>query len=57
MAPVQIIVESEVAISRRCARVLVYEGEQLIAEVRAKIEMEQGADGRYYSCIKLKKTK
>lgn len=37
------------------ARVLVYDDEKLITEVHAHVEKEQGADGGYYSVVKLKK--
>ena len=48
---VRVETESEVATSRRPARVLVYENEQLVAEIIATIELKQGADGGYYNCI------
>lgn len=51
---VRVEVESEAGTSRRPARVLVYKGTLLVAEVTAKIEMKQGADGGYYPCVTLK---
>ncbi|GEM_PF-5141760 len=37
------------------ARVCVYKDDMLVAEVHAKIDQEQGADGGYYGVVKLKK--
>ena len=54
MKQVRVQIYSEVATSRRPARVCVYEGEELIAEVEANIEPKQGADGGYYDCVVLK---
>lgn len=51
---VRIELKSEATISRDPARVFVYIGNQLVAEVRAHIEQEQGADGGYYPVVKLK---
>ena len=46
---------SEIATSREPARIMVYEGDKLVAEVTAEIHDEQGADGGIYSVVKLKK--
>jgi len=51
---VRVVVESEDAISNHPARVLVYKNNRLIAEVVAKVEPQQGADGKYYPCVTLK---
>lgn len=56
MGRVRVEVESEGAISSRPARVLVYEDDQLVAAVVAKVELKQGADGGYYPCVILRKT-
>ena len=37
--------------------VRVYEGDQLVAEVIATVELKQGAGGGYYGCVELKKKK
>ena len=55
MARVRVEIESEAGTSDRPARVLVYEDNQLMAEVVAEIELKQGADGGYYHCVTLKK--
>ena len=55
MTQVRVVIESEVGTSRRPARVLVYEGGGLVAEVIAEVELKQGADGGYYHCVTLKK--
>jgi len=52
---VKIEIESEKAISKDPARVLVYENEKLVEIIIAQIDLQQGADGRYYPCIILKK--
>ncbi len=52
---VRVEIQSEIAIVRRPARVLVYNGEQLVAEIIAEIEPKQGWDGGYYPCVTLKK--
>ncbi len=52
---IKVEIESETAISDRPARMLVYEDDRLIAEVIAKIELKQGADGGYYNCVILEK--
>ncbi len=55
MSQVRVEIESEIGISRRPARVLVYEGDQLVTEVEAEVELKPGADGGYYHCVTLKK--
>ena len=55
MTRIRVTVESEVGISRSPARVLVYEGSELVTEVIAEVELKQGADGGYYHCVTLKK--
>ena len=52
---VRVELEQEVGTSRRPARVLVYEDDQLVAEVVTEVESKQGADGGYYHCVILKK--
>lgn len=52
---VMVDIESEVATSDRLARVLVYEGDRLVVEVVAEVELKQGADGGYYHCVTFKK--
>lgn len=52
---VEVRIESESGTSNHPARVLVYENNQLVAEVLGKIEKRQGADGGWYPCIILKK--
>ena len=42
MTQVRIEIESEIGTSRCPARVLVYEGSKLVAEVVAEIELKQG---------------
>ena len=43
--------ESETGTSANPARVLVYDDDQLVSEITARIEPKQGADGGYYPCI------
>lgn len=52
---IRVEIESEIGTSYKPARVLVYNGDELIQEVTAKIEPKQGADGGYYPCITLTK--
>lgn len=54
---IRIEIESEIAVSDRPARVLVYENDQLVGEIIAEVELKQGADDGYYHCVTLKKTK
>jgi len=54
---IRVEIEQEVATSDKPAKVLVYDGIQLIAEVVAEVESKQGADGEYYPCVTLRKTK
>lgn len=55
MSQVRVEVESEEGTSRCPARVLVYEGDQLVVEVVARTELKRGADGGWYRCVTLKK--
>ena len=52
---VRVEVNSEIGTSRDPAKVSVYEDDRLIAEIIAKIEHKQGADGGWYPCVTLKK--
>lgn len=53
---IRVEIESEEATSERhSARVLVYEGNQLVTEVIAKVEPKKGADGGLYPCVTLEK--
>lgn len=52
---IRVEVESEIATSNRPARVLVYDNNQLVTEIIAKVEPKQGADGGYYPCVTLTK--
>lgn len=55
---IRVICHDEIGTSRDAAEVLIYEGERkLIYRVVATIEYEQGADGGYYACVKLKQEK
>lgn len=50
---IRIEIKSEIATSDHPARVLVYQGNRLIEEITAQIELKQGADGGYYPCVNL----
>lgn len=50
---VRVEVESERVFSSDPARVRVFEDDRLVAEIVAKIELKQGADGGYYRCVDL----
>lgn len=50
---VRIECKSENALSRGHATVVIYENNRIIAEVIAKVEMKQGADGGEYPCVTL----
>lgn len=52
---VRVKIKSKSVTSREPAKVLIYEDDQLVAEVIAKIEMKQGADGGWYHCVTLRK--
>ncbi len=52
---VRVEIKSEIATSKNLACILIYENEQIVAEVVAKVELKQGADGEYYHCVTLKK--
>lgn len=54
-AEIRVEIKSQVGTSHDPALVLVYFGDRLITTVTAHIEYEQGADGGYYPCVKLKK--
>ena len=51
---IKIELKQESLISGEPGRVLVYSGEKLIKEIVATTESEQGADGKFYPCVKLK---
>lgn len=57
MADIRVEIESEEGTSHRPARMRVFEEEKLVAEVIAEVELKQGADGGYYHCVTLKKSK
>jgi len=48
---VKVEVQSESGASHDPAYVRVYERNKLVAEVIAKVELKQGADGGYYNCV------
>lgn len=52
---VRVEVRSETGTSRDPAKVRIYENDNLVSEVTAKIEPEQGADGGWYHCVTLEK--
>ena len=54
---VRVVLESEAATSCSPARVLVYKDKQLVTEIIAEIESEMGADGGFYSVVKLREKK
>ena len=56
MAKIRVEIESELATSKKPARVLIYQNEELVMEVVAKVEYKQGADLGLYPCVDLKKT-
>lgn len=55
MSEISVEIRSEIATSRDPARVLIYDGKRLVAEVTAEVELKSGADGGYYHCVTLKK--
>ncbi|MEK9186373.1 MAG: hypothetical protein AAB885_02175 [Patescibacteria group bacterium] len=55
MAKIRVEIESELATSKKPARVLIYQNEELVMEVVAKVEYKQGADLGLYPCVDLKK--
>jgi len=52
---VRVEVISETGTVREPAKVSVYEDNRLVAEVFAKVELKQGADGGWYHCVTLNK--
>lgn len=52
---ISVNVRSETATSRKSARVIVYKNNTPIAEIEARIDLEQGADGGQYNVVKLKR--
>lgn len=50
---IRVDVRSETAISTEPARVIVYRNNTPIATIEGRIELEQGADGGFYSVVKL----
>lgn len=55
MPNIRVEVQSEEGISLDPARVKIYEGETLVAEVIGTVEQKQGADGKMYPCVTLRK--
>ncbi len=55
--PVTVEIESEEALSKKPARVLVCENGKVVKEIIAKIEYNKGADSRYYPCVILEEQK
>ena len=53
---VRVEIESESATSDHPGRVLVYEHDELVAEILATVELKKGADGGFYNCVTLTKT-
>ncbi len=54
---VKVELEQEVGTSHHPARVIIYDGNQLVEEVTAKVELKKGADGGWYHCVTLKKNR
>jgi len=52
---IRIGLQPESIILNRPARVSIFAGDQLVAQVIAKIEPKQGADGKFYPCVVLEK--
>lgn len=52
---VRVEIQQEEAISRKPARVIVYQDEKPVAEVIAEVKLKQGADGDFYHCVTLKR--
>ena len=52
---VRVEVKSESGCSSEPGKVLVYENDQLVAEIIAKVELKQGADSGWYNCVTLEK--
>jgi len=50
---IRVETQSEIATSSELARVLVYENDNLVAEVTAQIKPQQGGDGGFYPCVLL----
>jgi len=50
-----VMIESEEGTSTDPARVLIFSGAEIIAEVTAKVERKPGADGGFYNCVTLEK--
>ena len=50
---VRVEIRSEAGTSSDPARVRIYEHDRLVAEIIAKIEPKQGADGGWYHCVTL----
>lgn len=53
--PIRIEISSETPLSPKPARIAIYDGEKLLAEVTANVERMMGADGAFYPCVALKK--
>jgi len=57
MSAVRVEIESEGGTSSSPARVRIYDQDVLVAEVTAKVEPKQGADGGYYPCVTLENSR
>lgn len=55
MANIRVEVSSEEATTTDPARVKIYHDEKLVAEVIGTVEQKQGADGKLYPCVTLRK--
>lgn len=56
LAPkIRIEAESESVVLGKEAKVSIFQGEKLLAQIGAKIESQQGADGDYYPAVVLTK--
>lgn len=52
---IKIKINSEIGTSRDPAKISIYENGRLVAEVIAKVELKQDADGGWYHCVLLEK--
>ncbi len=50
---VRIEIRSEEATSPLPARVRIYQGETLVREIVASVDLKKGADGGFYPCVTL----
>ncbi len=51
---VRIEIKPETLNSREPAKIVVYDGDRLVTEIIAKVELSPGADGGMYNCVTLK---